>query len=150
MRCRRTFKKTRMDDRTRFIWLWLCGMSLRAIAKCTGTSATTVRRWVRRWLGRDLRLTDITATTNIFARDNIPATQDMVKIGNRLDKSSRDRSSNFDFVNVFDPTFPCSSIYYLSHPVIKYSFHEMVTRSLPAAINDYISIIMWLYENQFQ
>lgn len=146
MRCRRTFKKTRVDDRARFIWLWLSGMSFRAIAKCRGTSATTVRRWVRRWLGRDLRLTDVTATTNIYIRDNIPATQDM-KIGNGPEKPSRDLYSYADFVNAFNPTGSRSSIFYRSHPMNKYPCHEIVGRSLPAAINYYISYIMWMYDN---
>ncbi|KAK4316550.1 hypothetical protein Pmani_007682 [Petrolisthes manimaculis] len=71
---RRTFKRTRMEDRTRFIWLWLSGMSLRAIAERTGTSATTVRRWVRRWLGRDVRLAVLTSTANRYVPYSTPAT----------------------------------------------------------------------------
>ncbi|MPC16858.1 hypothetical protein E2C01_009695 [Portunus trituberculatus] len=29
--------------------MWVGGMSLRAIARCTGASVTTVYRWIRRW-----------------------------------------------------------------------------------------------------
>lgn len=42
-------KKTEMSDRLHFVYLWLSGLSLRFIANLTGASATTVRRWVRRW-----------------------------------------------------------------------------------------------------
>lgn len=42
-------KKTEMSDRLQFVNLWLSGLSLRFIAFLTGASATTVRRWVRRW-----------------------------------------------------------------------------------------------------
>lgn len=36
-------------ERASFVWMWVSGMSLRAIARCTGASVTTVYRWIRRW-----------------------------------------------------------------------------------------------------
>ncbi|KAK3855890.1 hypothetical protein Pcinc_037739 [Petrolisthes cinctipes] len=36
-------------DRIRIIWLWLMGMSTRAISLYSGASIRTVNRWVRRW-----------------------------------------------------------------------------------------------------
>ncbi|KAK4293315.1 hypothetical protein Pmani_033976 [Petrolisthes manimaculis] len=41
---------TRVSERLRFVWLWVEGKSLRAIARETGVGATTVSRWIRRWL----------------------------------------------------------------------------------------------------
>ncbi|KAK3864842.1 hypothetical protein Pcinc_029504 [Petrolisthes cinctipes] len=41
---------TRVSERLKFVWLWVEGKSLRAIARETGVGATTVSRWIRRWL----------------------------------------------------------------------------------------------------
>lgn len=49
MDLQQSFRKTGVTERTSFILLWMAGLSLRAIAEKMGTSATTVRRWVRRW-----------------------------------------------------------------------------------------------------
>lgn len=35
--------------RSKFVFLWVGGMSARAIAQNTGTSVTTVCRWITRW-----------------------------------------------------------------------------------------------------
>lgn len=43
------FKPTTLADRTRFVWLWRSGLSARNIAQESGTSVTTVCRWIRRW-----------------------------------------------------------------------------------------------------
>lgn len=45
----RTFRKTRIAERAMFVYLRDAGLSLRTIAEKTGSSATTVRRWVNRW-----------------------------------------------------------------------------------------------------
>lgn len=45
----RTFRKTRLAERAMFMYMWDAGLSLRTIAEQTGASATTVRRWVKRW-----------------------------------------------------------------------------------------------------
>lgn len=50
MERKQLIKKTVLADRLRFVWMWKGGLSLRSIAHKTQTSATTVRRWVRRWL----------------------------------------------------------------------------------------------------
>ncbi|XP_071523914.1 LOW QUALITY PROTEIN: glutamate receptor ionotropic, delta-2-like [Panulirus ornatus] len=49
MEHRRPFQLTALAERVRFVWLWEGGMSTRAIARETGTSATTVNRWIKRW-----------------------------------------------------------------------------------------------------
>lgn len=49
MERRPSYKKTMMAERERFVWMWLGGLSYRAIAQWTGASATTVQRWVSRW-----------------------------------------------------------------------------------------------------
>lgn len=49
MEHRPSYKKTMMVERERFVWMWLGGLSYRAIAQWTGASATTVQRWVSRW-----------------------------------------------------------------------------------------------------
>ncbi|KAK4313262.1 hypothetical protein Pmani_003158 [Petrolisthes manimaculis] len=36
-------------ERTKIIWLWLAGLAARDIATETGTSLSTVYRWIRRW-----------------------------------------------------------------------------------------------------
>lgn len=46
---RRVSQPTALGDRAKFIWLWVKGNSARSIAKETGTSVTTVYRWIRRW-----------------------------------------------------------------------------------------------------
>lgn len=46
---RQSVKKTEMAERVQFVSMWLSGLSLRFIADLSGVSATTVRRWVRRW-----------------------------------------------------------------------------------------------------
>ena len=40
--------KTGLIERSLFMWMWKNGQSVRCIAKQTGRSPTTVRRWVRR------------------------------------------------------------------------------------------------------
>lgn len=49
MERRRGHTKTTLAFRIKFVWLWIAGMSVRDIAKATGTSSTTVYRWLRRW-----------------------------------------------------------------------------------------------------
>lgn len=49
MEMRRRAQPTTSWERARFVLLWRCGMSLRAIARHTGSSVTTVYRWIRRW-----------------------------------------------------------------------------------------------------
>ncbi|XP_063885581.1 uncharacterized protein LOC135113884 [Scylla paramamosain] len=46
---RRRVRPTGAWERAGFVWMWVSGMSLRAIARCTGASVTTVYRWIRRW-----------------------------------------------------------------------------------------------------
>ncbi|KAK3885063.1 hypothetical protein Pcinc_010717 [Petrolisthes cinctipes] len=41
--------KSVTTDRTRIMWLWLAGITPRDIAAETGTSLSTVYRWIRRW-----------------------------------------------------------------------------------------------------
>ncbi|KAK4326019.1 hypothetical protein Pmani_003442 [Petrolisthes manimaculis] len=48
----RVSQPTTLEDRAKFIWLWVKGNSARNIAKETGTSVTTVYRWIRRWRER--------------------------------------------------------------------------------------------------
>lgn len=74
MERRRSFKKTEMGERVRFLYMWLCGLSLRCIAERTGTSATTVRRWVRRWqIEGDLHARTPKPKSNCFVEHhNIP------------------------------------------------------------------------------
>lgn len=49
MKLRRPFQPTSLVVRTLFVMMWVGGMSIRAIARATGTSATTVNRWIKRW-----------------------------------------------------------------------------------------------------
>lgn len=49
MRSQRASRPTGIGDRARFVWLWVRGMSAGTIAQETGTSVTTVYRWLRRW-----------------------------------------------------------------------------------------------------
>lgn len=49
MEWRRHARATGTQERATFVWMWLEGMSLRAIARHTGASVTTVYRWIRRW-----------------------------------------------------------------------------------------------------
>ncbi|KAG7168087.1 putative Glutamate receptor-like 82 [Homarus americanus] len=49
MKWRRPVKTTAVEDRVRFVWMWVGGKSLRAIARETGASVPTVYRWVHRW-----------------------------------------------------------------------------------------------------
>ncbi|KAG7159496.1 putative winged helix-turn-helix domain containing protein 12 [Homarus americanus] len=46
---RHHFRITDLQDRAKFIWMWKDGFSVRMIANETGTSVTTVYRWIRRW-----------------------------------------------------------------------------------------------------
>lgn len=46
---RRRVRPTGSWERASFVWMWVSGMSLRAIARQTGASVTTVYRWIRRW-----------------------------------------------------------------------------------------------------
>lgn len=49
MEWRRRVRSTGSWERACFVWMWVGGMSLRAIARRTGASVTTVYRWIRRW-----------------------------------------------------------------------------------------------------
>lgn len=41
--------KSVTSDHKRIVWLWVAGLAARDIAKETGTSLSTVYRWIRRW-----------------------------------------------------------------------------------------------------
>lgn len=41
--------KVLLADRARIVWMWLSGMSVREISQESGTSVSTVYRWIRRW-----------------------------------------------------------------------------------------------------
>lgn len=43
------YRQTTVSDRKRIIWMWIRGMSTRVIARESGTSATTVQRWINRF-----------------------------------------------------------------------------------------------------
>lgn len=43
------FRPTEVEERARFVCMWVDGMSVRTIAQQTGASLTTVYRWIRRW-----------------------------------------------------------------------------------------------------
>ena len=45
----RSFRPTESHERAGFVWLWASGMPVRDIAVRSGTSVTTVYRWIRRW-----------------------------------------------------------------------------------------------------
>ena len=49
MEMRRKAQPTTPWERVKFVLLWRHGMSLRTIARHTGSSVTTVYRWIRRW-----------------------------------------------------------------------------------------------------
>ncbi|KAK3886355.1 hypothetical protein Pcinc_004591 [Petrolisthes cinctipes] len=49
MRFRNPFRPTGLRERAKIVLLWVEGWSVRAIAQHTGTSVTTVYRWIRRW-----------------------------------------------------------------------------------------------------
>lgn len=49
MRQRNSFHPTGLRERAWIVWLWVEGWSVRFIAQHTGTSVTTVYRWIRRW-----------------------------------------------------------------------------------------------------
>lgn len=49
MELRRRARPTSSWERARFVSMWISGMSLRAIARQTGSSVTTVYRWIQRW-----------------------------------------------------------------------------------------------------
>lgn len=51
--CQRCFK-TVLNERVWYMYLWAGGLSFRTIAKMTGRSPTTVRKWVRRMLSDSL------------------------------------------------------------------------------------------------
>lgn len=46
---RNSFRPTGLRERAWIVWLWVEGWSVRVIAQHTGTSVTTVYRWIRRW-----------------------------------------------------------------------------------------------------
>nr|XP_053643775.1 uncharacterized protein LOC128696520 [Cherax quadricarinatus] len=46
---RRAFKPTDMDDRLKIVLLWMKGTTVRDIALKTGSSVSTVYRWIKRW-----------------------------------------------------------------------------------------------------
>ncbi|KAG7162331.1 putative variant ionotropic glutamate receptor-like 5, partial [Homarus americanus] len=46
---RHRMRQTALNERARIIRLWVDGTSARAIAQTTGTSASTVYRWIHRW-----------------------------------------------------------------------------------------------------
>ncbi|XP_045102567.1 uncharacterized protein LOC123498989 [Portunus trituberculatus] len=45
----RNFRPTDLGERARLVWLWMAGRSVHNISVITGTSVTTVYRWIRRW-----------------------------------------------------------------------------------------------------
>ena len=45
----RNFRPTGLEERAHLVWLWVAGRSVHTIALLTGTSVTTVYRWIRRW-----------------------------------------------------------------------------------------------------
>lgn len=45
----RCSRPTSLTERSNYVRLWVRGMSSRAIALETGTSVTTVCRWIKRW-----------------------------------------------------------------------------------------------------
>lgn len=47
--CKQSTRPTNRTERTSFVWLWVTGMSRRAIAVKAGVSVTTVCRWIQRW-----------------------------------------------------------------------------------------------------
>ncbi|XP_068216613.1 probable glutamate receptor [Palaemon carinicauda] len=49
MRRRIRITHTDMSERTRFIWMWASGLSVRDIARHTGSSVSTIYKWIRRW-----------------------------------------------------------------------------------------------------
>ncbi|KAK3892810.1 hypothetical protein Pcinc_003398 [Petrolisthes cinctipes] len=46
---RNPFRPTELRERAGFVWLWVQGWPVQAIAQHTGTSVTTVYKWIRRW-----------------------------------------------------------------------------------------------------
>lgn len=79
MERRYKFRPTTLSERTWIVWMWQCGLSARLIAQESGTSVTTVCRWIRRWtregnvntrprLGRPPR---ITTSSGEYIRSNI-------------------------------------------------------------------------------
>ncbi|KAK4299457.1 hypothetical protein Pmani_028270 [Petrolisthes manimaculis] len=69
--------KSVTTDRTRIMWLWLAGYTARDIAAETGTSLSTVYRWIRRWekegtlVTRFLHLRSCTDYDGVFANSFI-------------------------------------------------------------------------------
>ena len=51
---RHAYNETGPAEQYLFTWLWFGGMSFRTIAKQTRRSPTTVRKWVRRLLGKNI------------------------------------------------------------------------------------------------
>ncbi|XP_045101495.1 glutamate receptor ionotropic, kainate 4-like [Portunus trituberculatus] len=51
---RHAHNETGPAEQQLFTWLWFGGLSFRTIAKQTGRSPTTVRKWVRRLLGKNV------------------------------------------------------------------------------------------------
>nr|XP_053641796.1 uncharacterized protein LOC128695320 [Cherax quadricarinatus] len=49
MERQRLIRSTDLMDRARFVRMWVSGKTTRAIARETGSSITTVSRWIRRW-----------------------------------------------------------------------------------------------------
>lgn len=49
MSCPRPFGPTDLQERARIVWMWVCGIPVRTIARDTRISVTTVYRWIRRW-----------------------------------------------------------------------------------------------------
>ena len=47
--------ETSLYERLTFLWLWSAGLSVRSVARHTGRSPHTVRRWLR-WFGQYRRL----------------------------------------------------------------------------------------------
>lgn len=64
----RAFRKTRIAERAMFVYLRDAGLTLRSIAEKTGSSPTTVRRWVNRW-NKERRLCSTVETqgTTLFS-----------------------------------------------------------------------------------
>lgn len=45
----RRYKSTGISDRAAIVCMWASGRSVREVARETGSSVTTVYRWIRRW-----------------------------------------------------------------------------------------------------
>lgn len=60
--------KSVTSDRKRIVWLWVAGFAARDIAKETGTSLSTVYRWIRRWEKEGTLVTRSQCDRRIYVR----------------------------------------------------------------------------------